>query len=68
MQYAELKPVPCVTYEDAFKLRESQATEILVQVFYTLDKILSEKFSRLLNIRDLSKLILQSLATCLGLL
>lgn len=32
LKYAELKPVPCVTYEDAFKLREAQATEILVQV------------------------------------
>uniref|UniRef100_A0A7I4DMG6 Uncharacterized protein n=1 Tax=Physcomitrium patens TaxID=3218 RepID=A0A7I4DMG6_PHYPA len=31
-KYAELKPVPCITYEDAFKLRDAQATEILVQV------------------------------------
>ncbi|KAG0594648.1 hypothetical protein M758_UG096100 [Ceratodon purpureus] len=30
--YAELKPVPCTTYEDAFKLRDAQATEILAQV------------------------------------
>jgi hypothetical protein len=32
LKYAELKPVPCITYEDAFKLRDAQATEILVQV------------------------------------
>lgn len=32
LKYAELQPVPCVTYEDAYKLRDSQATEILAQV------------------------------------
>jgi len=32
VQYAELKPVACVTYKDAFLLRESQATDILKQV------------------------------------
>jgi len=32
MQYAELKPVPCITYADAFALREKCATPILKQV------------------------------------
>jgi hypothetical protein len=32
MQYAELKPVPCITYSDAFALREKCATPILKQV------------------------------------
>ncbi|KAG0592542.1 hypothetical protein KC19_1G261400 [Ceratodon purpureus] len=32
LKYAELKPVPCTTYEDAFKVRDAQATEILAQV------------------------------------
>ncbi|CAK9205375.1 unnamed protein product [Sphagnum jensenii] len=32
LKYAELKPVACVTYKDAFLLRESQATDILKQV------------------------------------
>ncbi|CAM6099765.1 unnamed protein product [Calypogeia fissa] len=32
LKYAELKPVPCLTYADAFALRESQSTEILTQV------------------------------------
>ena len=31
-QYAELKPVSCLSYADAVVLREKQATEILVQV------------------------------------
>uniref|UniRef100_M8D2H3 Uncharacterized protein n=1 Tax=Aegilops tauschii TaxID=37682 RepID=M8D2H3_AEGTA len=30
-QYAELKPVPCITYSDAFALREKCATPILKQ-------------------------------------
>ncbi|WKA11367.1 hypothetical protein VitviT2T_028873 [Vitis vinifera] len=30
--YAELKPVPCLTYSDAQKLRETSATPILRQV------------------------------------
>ncbi|KAJ7533066.1 hypothetical protein O6H91_13G031500 [Diphasiastrum complanatum] len=32
LKYAELKPVPCITYADAFSLRKSQATAILDQV------------------------------------
>ncbi|KAL2653094.1 hypothetical protein R1flu_021222 [Riccia fluitans] len=32
LKYAELKPVSCTTYADAFALRESQATPILQQV------------------------------------
>jgi len=32
LQYAELKPVPCLSYSDAVKLRESCATPILTQV------------------------------------
>lgn len=32
LQYAELKPVPCLTYSDAQKLREECATPILKQV------------------------------------
>ncbi|KAL9226558.1 hypothetical protein vseg_002356 [Gypsophila vaccaria] len=32
LQYAELKPVPCVTYSDAQKLREKCATPVLKQV------------------------------------
>ncbi|KAL3684903.1 hypothetical protein R1sor_002925 [Riccia sorocarpa] len=32
LKYAELKPVPCITYADAYALRESQATPILQQV------------------------------------
>lgn len=32
LQYAELKPVPCLTYSDAQKLREACATPILKQV------------------------------------
>ncbi|KAL4363329.1 hypothetical protein GQ457_04G023480 [Hibiscus cannabinus] len=31
-KYAELKPVPCVTYSDAQMLRETYATPILKQV------------------------------------
>lgn len=34
MQYAELKPVPCITYADAFALREKCATPILKQVIF----------------------------------
>jgi hypothetical protein len=36
MQYAELKPVPCITYADAFALREKCATPILKQVICVL--------------------------------
>ncbi|XP_074308281.1 uncharacterized protein LOC141643142 [Silene latifolia] len=32
LNYAELKPVPCVTYSDAQSLREKCATEVLKQV------------------------------------
>ncbi|KAL8472546.1 hypothetical protein ACS0TY_029667 [Phlomoides rotata] len=32
LKYAELKPVPCLTYSDAFALREKCATPILKQV------------------------------------
>lgn len=32
LQYAELKPVPCLTYSDAQSLRETCATPILKQV------------------------------------
>lgn len=32
LKYAELKPVPCITYSDAKNLRETQATPILKQV------------------------------------
>lgn len=32
LKYAELKPVPCVTYSDALMLRDKCATEILKQV------------------------------------
>ncbi|KAL0773417.1 hypothetical protein Bca101_038568 [Brassica carinata] len=32
LQYAELKPVPCLSYADAVKLRESSASPILTQV------------------------------------
>ncbi|KAK9116109.1 hypothetical protein Sjap_015056 [Stephania japonica] len=32
LKYAELKPVPCITYSDAEKLREKCATPILKQV------------------------------------
>ncbi|ESQ47182.1 hypothetical protein EUTSA_v10027870mg [Eutrema salsugineum] len=32
LKYAELKPVPCLSYSDAVKLRESCATPILTQV------------------------------------
>ncbi|KAI3978080.1 hypothetical protein MKX01_032457 [Papaver californicum] len=32
LKYAELKPVPCITYSDAETLREKCATEILKQV------------------------------------
>ena len=32
LKYAELKPVPCITYSDAFALREKCATPILKQV------------------------------------
>ncbi|KAH7532886.1 uncharacterized protein LOC107416554 [Ziziphus jujuba] len=32
LKYAELKPVPCLTYSDAEKLRETYATPILKQV------------------------------------
>lgn len=32
LKYAELKPVPCITYADAFALREKCATPILKQV------------------------------------
>ncbi|KAK6927971.1 Protein of unknown function DUF2854 [Dillenia turbinata] len=32
LQYAELKPVPCLTYSDAQRLRETCATPILKQV------------------------------------
>ena len=34
VQYAELKPVPCITYADAFALREQCATPILKQVIF----------------------------------
>lgn len=34
LQYAELKPVPCLSYADAVKLRESSATPILTQVTF----------------------------------
>ena len=40
LQYAELKPVPCLSYADAVKLRESSATPILTQVLCTSDVIL----------------------------
>lgn len=40
LQYAELKPVPCLSYADAVKLRESSATPILTQVLCTSDAIL----------------------------
>ena len=36
MQYAELKPVPCITYADALALREKCATPILKQVIFIL--------------------------------
>lgn len=36
LQYAELKPVPCLTYSDAEQLRETCATPILKQVFTKL--------------------------------
>ncbi|CAK8542964.1 unnamed protein product [Lathyrus sativus] len=32
LKYAELKPVPCLTYSDAFRLQEKCATPILKQV------------------------------------
>lgn len=32
LKYAELKPVPCLTYSDAYKLQEKCATPILKQV------------------------------------
>ncbi|CAN7128228.1 unnamed protein product [Brassica rapa subsp. narinosa] len=32
LKYAELKPVPCLSYADAVKLRESSSTPILTQV------------------------------------
>ncbi|CAH8354986.1 unnamed protein product [Eruca vesicaria subsp. sativa] len=32
LKYAELKPVPCLSYADAVKLRENSATPILTQV------------------------------------
>ncbi|KAJ4885414.1 acclimation of photosynthesis to environment [Raphanus sativus] len=32
LKYAELKPVPCLSYADAVKLRETSATPILTQV------------------------------------
>ncbi|CAJ2665974.1 unnamed protein product [Trifolium pratense] len=32
LKYAELKPVPCLTYSDAYKLQEKCATDILKQV------------------------------------
>lgn len=35
LQYAELKPVPCLTYSDAQMLREKCATPILKQVKFT---------------------------------
>ncbi|CAN6857770.1 unnamed protein product [Brassica oleracea] len=38
LKYAELKPVPCLSYADAVKLRESSATPILTQVLCTSDK------------------------------
>ncbi|RVW79735.1 hypothetical protein CK203_042352 [Vitis vinifera] len=34
LQYAELKPVPCLTYSDAQKLRELSATPILRQMIH----------------------------------
>lgn len=37
LQYAELKPVPCLSYSDAVKLRESCATPILTQVLSSSD-------------------------------
>ena len=46
LQYAELKPVPCLTYSDAQKLRELSATPILRQVmFLELTHFLSLKIS-----------------------
>eukprot|EP00244_Chara_vulgaris_P000413 TRINITY_DN1071_c1_g1_i1.p1 TRINITY_DN1071_c1_g1~~TRINITY_DN1071_c1_g1_i1.p1 ORF type:complete len:356 (-),score=21.61 TRINITY_DN1071_c1_g1_i1:173-1219(-) len=32
LKYAELKPVPCISYADAYALRETQATPTLTQV------------------------------------
>lgn len=32
LKYAELKPVPCITYSDALALRETKATPVLNQV------------------------------------
>eukprot|EP01018_Ginkgo_biloba_P025960 Gb_11215 [translate_table: standard] len=32
LKYAELKPVPCITYSDALAARETQATPVLNQV------------------------------------
>lgn len=34
LKYAELKPVPCITYSDAESLRETYATPILKQVVF----------------------------------
>lgn len=42
LQYAELKPVPCITYSDAESLRETCATPILKQVnFHSVLLLLS---------------------------
>nr|ABK22874.1 unknown [Picea sitchensis] len=32
LKYAELKPIPCITYSDALALRETKATPVLNQV------------------------------------
>jgi len=42
VQYAELKPVPCLTYSDAEMLREKCATPILKQVFSASGHRMSE--------------------------
>lgn len=38
LKYAELKPVPCVTYADAERLREKCATDVLKQVKYDVTR------------------------------
>ena len=42
VQYAELKPVPCLTYSDAEMSREKCATPILKQVFSASGHRMSE--------------------------
>lgn len=44
VQYAELKPVPCLTYSDALALREKCATPILLQVVVILTLLLSRLY------------------------